>query len=107
MLAFLFPLIILCIFAYKEFGFVGVFLVFAFVIIVAVATVIHQKKEEEELDKLLSECNPNYKPRRKRASGVNIDNLTVDANHGKETPKEKGYTIDEMVEMDMMLDDDW
>ena len=22
-------------------------------------------------------------------------------------PKEKGYTIDEMVEMDMMLDDDW
>lgn len=108
MLAFIFPLIILFIIAYKAFGSTGIVLVVGFVITVVVASIIKVKNDNEELNKLLKDHNPNYKP----SNGSGILNTTIDDDWPDDSPeddppKEKGYTIDEMVEMDMMLDDDW
>lgn len=108
MLAFIFPLIILFIIAYIAFGSTGIVLVVGFVAIVVTIAILQKKDEEEQLNKLLKDNNPNYKP----SNGSGIINTTIDDDWPNDSPedappKEKGYTIDEMVEMDMMLDDDW
>ena len=108
MLAFIFPLIILFIIAYKAFGSTGIVLVVGFVITVVVVSIIKVKNDNEERNKLLKDHNPNYKP--SSGSGVEISDIAddwPDDSSEDAPPKEKGYTIDEMVEMDMMLDDDW
>ena len=108
MLSVVFPLIILLIIAYKAFGSTGIVLVVGFVAIVAAVAILQKKDEEEQLNKLLKDNNPNYKPF--SGSGVEISDIADDRPDDSPEdapPKEKGYTIDEMVEMDMMLDDDW
>lgn len=108
MLAFIFPLIILFIIAYKAFGSTGIILAVGFVAIVVTVAILQKKDEEEQLNKLLKDHNPNYKP--SSGSGVEISDVAddwPDDSPEDAPPKEKGYTIDEMVEMDMMLDDDW